>query len=98
MPYSSLRTLRIIALTLSLTSSLTGRLPTRTFSSSASMPSKSFLSPWTFLARCGSRSVMVNTGSPGLSPILIFTGFPSTTTMPLMARGMVTHWYFLIPP
>ena len=42
---------------------------------------------------------MRNEGSSSSSPILIFTVLPSEVcTTPLMDRGMVVHWYFLMPP
>ena len=46
-----------------------------------------------------SRSVMTNTGSLGSSPTTTGTTVPSfLATTPWMASGIVTHWYFMMPP
>ena len=43
--------------------------------------------------------VITNTGSLSSSPITISILLPSfLTTTPWIASGIVTHWYFLIPP
>jgi hypothetical protein len=46
-----------------------------------------------------SRSEITKTGSSASSPTTTLTRLPSFfATTPWMASGVVTHWYFLMPP
>jgi fatty acid-binding protein DegV len=47
----------------------------------------------------GSRSLMMNCGSPSSAPMWTATVEPSPrTTTPCSSRGMVTQWYLRMPP
>ena len=99
MPYFSWSRAKMPSFTRSLPASWSkGRLPIKRLSCSAET-----MDPMVFLAwspaRWGSRSPTVNWGSPGSSPMRTETAVPSRrTTTPWRARGMVVHWYFLMPP
>ena len=99
MPYFSLRSLIILSFTRSLClSSLKGRHPTKTLSSSPLTPSCKVRFICSF-ARWGSRSVMVKAGSSGSSPKATFKVSPFFLIMtPWRANGIAVHWYFLMPP
>ena len=97
-PYCSFKTCNTYACTPSLSSPLTGRLPIRRSNCSPSTTLAAFFSICS-CPKCGNKSVTQNTGSVGLSPMANSTTEPSRfTTTPWIAKGIVTHWYFLIPP
>ena len=77
---------------------LDGMFPITKSNFSPSIASVSFFCIWSF-ARCGNKSVITKTGSLSFSPIetVIFSPFSLTIT-PCIARGIVVHWYFFIPP
>ena len=76
----------------------TGRPPQSTSSISPSMTLLASLVSCS-CDRWISRSVTQKTGSPSSSPTQTLTMEPSFfATTPWMASGMVTHWYFLMPP
>ena len=97
-PYSFERIARTPFFTASFSSDSNGMLPTKRsrFSPSITLPAFfSICSP----AKWIKRSDTQNTGSSSFSPIWICTLLPSfLTTTPWIAKGKVTHWYFLIPP
>ena len=99
MPYFRFSSSRTDSFTRSLPSSSSrGRLPTRMFRLSAGMASpRGFLDCST--PRWGSRSSMVNRGSPSPLPMDTRTTWPFfRATTPWSSRGMVTHWYLRRPP
>ena len=75
-----------------------GTEPISTFMPSPLMTSVAFLVICSE-ARCGSRSVMTNFGSSGLSPTRTSTVFICplwhTQTTPRSSSGIAVHWYFL---
>ena len=99
MPYFRLSSSSTDSFTRSLpSSSRRGRLPTRMFRLSAGMASPRGFFTWS-VARWGSRSSMVNMGSSGPLPTETRTTSPFfSATTPWSSRGMVTHWYFRMPP
>ena len=90
-PYFLLKIFKIFNFTLSVVSALYGILPINRFKSSPEIPSFNFFSICS-CAKCGNKSVIVNTGSFSSSPTFTYIFSPlAFTTTPCMLSGIVVH-------